>query len=296
MTGGVIRAWYQASRAPFFVATLIPLVLGGMLASVNGVWDGGRWLAVLLASFFVHLNTNLANDYFEYFSGADAGESIGGSRVLQEGKITLGQIKIVMIILYMLACAIGLWLVWISRVWWLLGVMGFSFFSSIFYTARPIRYGYHGLGELFVGINMGPVMVVGTYAALGNSFSWDALWLSLPVGIMVAMILYYQSLPDIDTDQRVGKLTLAVRFGRKRAIWGYRLFAVAAILAMILAVIARLVHPLALLTIFTIIPVYRMDRIIDTTGDWVALHGRGGPVRGFYFMNGVLLILGVALN
>ncbi len=39
----------------------------------------------------------------------------------------------------------------------------FSAFSSYFYVAPPIRYGYHGLGELFVGINMGPVMVAGTY-------------------------------------------------------------------------------------------------------------------------------------
>ena len=37
----------------------------------------------------------------------------------------------------------------------------FAFFSSLFYVAPPIRYGYHGLGELFVAINMGPIMVDG---------------------------------------------------------------------------------------------------------------------------------------
>jgi len=32
VTGDTLRAWYQASRAPFFVATLIPLTLGGVIA------------------------------------------------------------------------------------------------------------------------------------------------------------------------------------------------------------------------------------------------------------------------
>ena len=31
----------------------------------------------------------------------------------------------------------------------------FAFLSSLFYVAPPIRYGYHSLGEVFVGINMG---------------------------------------------------------------------------------------------------------------------------------------------
>ena len=85
--GSSMKAWIQASRAPFFVATLIPLGLGGALSWRMGAWSLGRWMIVLTASFLVHLATNLANDYFEYFEGVDDGDSIGGSRVIQEGKI-----------------------------------------------------------------------------------------------------------------------------------------------------------------------------------------------------------------
>jgi len=295
LSSGIFRAWCQASRPQFYVATLIPLALGAVLAASENDWNLLRWLAVLIASFLVHLNTNLANDYFEYFSGADEGDSIGGSRVLQEGKITLTQIRSFMIIAYAIACLIGIWVLLITRAWWLTGIMIFAFLSSIYYTARPVRYGYHGLGELFVGINMGPVMVVGTYAALTGRFSTRPLWLSIPVGIMVALILYYQSLPDIESDRKIGKYTLAVRLGRKGSLWGYRGFIAVTYIAVALLVWHGDLHFSALLTLITLPPAVMVDKMIRTMPDWVELHSRGGKVRLFYLLNGLIIVLAAAL-
>lgn len=285
-----LRAWYQASRPPFFVATLIPLALGGAVASREGGWDTLRWLVVLTASFLVHLCTNLANDYFEYRS-ADTGDSIGGSRVLQERKITPLEIRNALFLLYFLAMLCGIWIVLVSQVWWLIPVMMFSFFSSLFYTAPPIRYGYHGLGELFVGINMGPVMVAGTAAALSGHLIPRGLWLSVPIGLMVALILYYQSLPDIEADRRAGKLTLAARLEKRSALWGFRLFVAATLTSVALLVLARLLSPVALVSLLTIFLAYRIDRMIRTTFHWKDLHDQGGPVRLFYVLNGLILVL-----
>ena len=89
MTGDTLKAWAQASRLPFFVATFIPLIIGwSMAVKTTGAVRPGRFLLVLLGSLIVHLITNLANDYFDHLVGTDAGESIGGSRVIQEGKIS----------------------------------------------------------------------------------------------------------------------------------------------------------------------------------------------------------------
>lgn len=294
MTRETLRAWFQASRAPFFVATLVPLSLGGVVACNEGGWDAGRWCVVLLASFLVHLCTNLANDYFEYETGADSGDSIGGSRVIQEGKITPTQIGKALVLLYSIAFACGLWILWDSRLWWLGTVMAFAFFSSLFYTAPPIRYGYHGLGELFVGINMGPVMVAGTASAVVGRFVPLAFWLSLPIGFMVAMILYYQSLPDIEADAAVGKRTLAVRLGKPTALWGFRLFVAATMISIFGLILAGLVHPAALISLVTLVLAYSVDRTIRVTEDWKDLHDRGGKVRLFYLANGLILILSVA--
>ncbi len=290
-----LAAWYQASRAPFFVATLIPLVLAAVVAHYAGAWNPVRWLVICLASFLVHMNTNLANDYFDYFSGADSGDSIGGSRVLQEGKLTLCAIRRAMIVFYMVALVCGLWIVWVSQVWWLAAAMLFSFFSSLFYTAPPVRYGYLGLGELSVGLNMGPVMVASTAAALADGFVPRAFWLSIPIGLMVAMILYYQSLPDIEADEAVGKRTIAVRLGKPAAIWGFRFFVAATLLSMILLAYQDLLHPAALCSLLTVALAYRTDRMIASTQDWKDLHDRGGQVRMFYLLNGLILILTVGV-
>jgi 1,4-dihydroxy-2-naphthoate octaprenyltransferase len=294
MRGGKLKAWYQASRPPFFVATLIPLGLGAVVAHTEGPWSTARWVMLLFAAFLVHLATNLGNDYFDYAFGADTGESLGGSRVLQQGKLTAAEIRDAMILCYVGACLVGLWIVWTTEVWWLLALMLVAFLSSLFYTAPPIRYGYLGLGELFVGLNMGPVMVVGTAAALTGQFVPRALWLSVPVGLMVAMILYYQSLSDIEEDRAVGKLTIAARLGQPRAIWGVRFFFAASLAAIALLVAAGLLHPAALISLGTGAIAYRIDAMIERTSNWKELHDRGGPVRLFYLANGLIIVLTVA--
>ena len=295
MNASKLQAWYQASRAPFFVATLIPLSLAGVIAYKQDGWDTARWLVILLASFLVHMNTNLANDYFDFLSGADAGESIGGSRVLQDGKLTLSEIRSAMILFYLVAFVCGLWIVWVTQLWWLTLLMLFSFVSSLFYTAPPVRYGYLGLGELFVGINMGPIMVAGGAAAISGRFIPEAVWLSLPIGFMVAMILYYQSLPDIDEDRAVGKRTVASRLGQPSAIWGERFFVAITLTSIILLVTSCLLSPVALTSLLTLMMAWRTDRLIRLTGNWKDLHERGGQVRLFYLINGVIIIVSVGL-
>lgn len=283
-------AWYQASRPPFFIATLIPLALGGVLASQQGSWDALRWTVVLIASFLVHLSTNLANDYFDYLSGADEGDSLGGSRVLQDGKITLKQLRNALIFLYTIAFLCGVWIVRVSGAWWLVPLMLFSFFSSLFYTAPPVRYGYKGLGELFVGINMGPIMVVGTSGALTGHFLPQSFWLSLPIGFMVALILYYQSLSDIQADEAVGKYTLAARLGHEKAIWGYRALVLASFASIILLVFNGLLPSISWICLAGILQACRVDKMIQSSQDWRDLHDRGSGVRLLYLSVGLVLI------
>ena len=59
------------------------------MAAEQGAWDGARWSVILVASFLVHLATNLANDLFDHLSGVDREETLGGSRALQQGKIKI---------------------------------------------------------------------------------------------------------------------------------------------------------------------------------------------------------------
>lgn len=287
-----IKAWIQASRPPFFIATLIPIVIGWLMAKSQG-WNGGRFLLVLVACFVVHFVTNIANDYFDYVQGTDSGNAIGGSRVIQQDKITLTQLGWAIILLYFIGFIISLYIVFGLKLYGLAPLILFAFFSSLFYVAPPIRYGYHGLGELLVAINMGPIMVVGTYWVIAGKPSLDVFFVSVPVGLMVASILYYQSLPDINTDEAAGKRTLAVRLRKQGACFVLILWLTVIYFTIIALVISGLLTWLSLLSLLTVPIFLKLIRIVRSTEDWILLDQYGKYVRMLYFFNGIAIILGV---
>ena len=166
-----------------------------------------------------------------------------------------------------------------------------AWFGSYFYVAPPIRYGYRGFGELSVGINMGPVMVVGTYWVISGRVDWAPVLISIPIGLMVAVILYYQSLPDIETDRAVRKYTVAVRLGRRRAFYGLIVFWIMIYSSIIGLVLAGYLGWPALLSLLTIPLLLRLLRIMTGIGDWVELDRYGKYVRILYLLNGIAILI-----
>jgi 1,4-dihydroxy-2-naphthoate octaprenyltransferase len=294
MNRETLHHWIQASRPPFFIATFIPLAAGWILAGKLGAWHPWRMLLVLLGSFMVHLATNLADDYFDHVQGTDDGDSIGGSRVIQEGKITPRTILKALILLYALALGIALCAMAVLDLWILTPFVLLAWFGSYFYVAPPIRYGYRGFGELSVGINMGPVMVVGTYWVISGRVDWAPVLISIPIGLMVAVILYYQSLPDIETDRAVRKYTVAVRLGRRRAFYGLIVFWIMIYGSIIGLVLAGYLGWPALLSLLTIPLLLRLLRIMKGIGDWVELDRYGKYVRILYLLNGIAILIALS--
>jgi len=294
MNREALRHWIQASRPPFFIATFIPLAAGWILAGRLGAWRPWRMLLVLLGSFMVHLATNLADDYFDHLQGTDKGLSIGGSRVIQEGKIAPRTILKVVILLYALAFGIALCTMAVLGLWGLTPFVLLAWFGSFFYVAPPIQYGYRGLGELSVGINMGPVMVVGTYWVISGRVDWAPFLISIPIGLMVAVILYYQSLPDMETDLAVHKYTVAVRLGRRRAFYGLLVFWGIIYCSIIGLVRAGYLAWPALLSLLTIPLLIRLLNIMSGIGDWVELDRYGKYIRILYLLNGIAILIALS--
>ena len=286
-----LKAWIQASRPPFFIATLVPLVIGWALAK-EGALHGIKFLLVVTAALMVHLATNLANDYFEHKEGTDEGEAIGGSRVIQEGKLSPQAILNAIIILYFLAFVAAFYIMIAYDLFVLSPLIMFAFLSSLFYVAPPVRYGYHGLGEVFVGINMGPIMVVGTYMLMTGHAGLRPLLVSLPVGLMVASILYYQSLPDMKTDRKAGKRTLAVRLGKTGSYYGLIFFFVGIYGSITALALAGFLSYLSIICLVGIPVFLKMLRIVKKTEDWVLLDQYGKYARILYFINGLAIIAG----
>ena len=291
MSNETMRAWYQASRPPFYIASLVPIVLGTVLASHEQSINWILFAVVILSSFMVHLCTNLANDLFDHMAGTDSGESIGGSRVIQQGRISTRQITVALFVLYGLAAMGGLYILLATQTWWLAGYMLLAFICSLFYTAPPLRLGYRGLGEITVFLSMGPLMVTGAYAVQTGNVSLEVLLLSLPTGIMVAMILFFQSLPDMETDRKCGKRTVAVRMGREISIKFIRLLGTVAVGMIILLEMNGFLSLLALLSLATLPLLMQVVDLLKRTPDWQDVHDKGKRVRLFYLLNGIVIIM-----
>ena len=72
----------------------------------------------------------------------------------------------------------------------------------LFLFGTPSAAGGDGLGELSVGLAFGPFLVIGTAAALTGRFLPTALFVSLPVGVLItAVILINELLTSIVTSR-----------------------------------------------------------------------------------------------
>lgn len=299
-----IRAWWQACRPPFFITAAIPVTLALALAfRLQGGVSPSQWgvYALLLAGCFMGLTiANLANDLFDHILGVDGGDNIGGSRVIQSGLISPRQLSMVLLLLTPATLVVGGVLILglppaLRPVLW--GLSLFAVASAVFYVAPPIRYGHRALGEVFVCLNMGFIMVSAGATLLLGRFDPRSLALALPVGLMVAGVLYYQSLPEIETDLAAGKHTLANTLGKDGAALVFRLWwpAVWVLLGNLWATgLADWPVALGLLGLPFYVAACRRIRAAGH-GDWLPLDAHGHLVRKCYLISGAALILGVAL-
>lgn len=222
------------TRAPFLSATLVPLVIAAAaVASVTGL-GGLPWgafaLAVLGASA-LHIAANTSNDYFDHQSGADEANNeyflpfSGGSRAIELGLITPRGLFTIALAALGVALLTGALLAAFVTPWVLaFGLVGA--FAAWFYTAPPLKLVHRkGLGELFIGLCFGPLLVGGALAVLTGDLTpalvEQALWLGVPPGLLTTAILWINQFPDYESDKLVGKNNLVVVLGKENARYGY---------------------------------------------------------------------------
>lgn len=286
------RGWlfFSATRVPFLTATLVPVLLGALIARHHGFSAWWHTVLALVGAMAIHLGLNVVNDVYDTESGADAANVTptafsGGSRVIQYGLVTLSQMKRMALVLYGIGIAIGLFLA-VTRGWGLLWLGVAGVFLSIFYTAPPFKLAYRGLGDVAVALGFGPIMVLGAYYVVAQRYSWEAFYASLPVAILIMLVLYANQVPDRKGDAIGGKRTVAVRYSPQAITRGYLGFV---ILAGALIVIGAFTL-MPIWTLLGLLPfpfgwrVYQALRqhydapyeLMPALGENVALHGLSG--------------------
>ena len=298
-----IFTWLVIMRLPFLTATFVPLLVGAAVANFLGYDVSWGWLGLtVLGGSLLHIGTNTANDYFDHTSGTDEANYnymvpySGGSRSIQMGLISAKGMLTVSLVAFLLSAVVGVPLIQKAGmdVLWL-GLIGFV--SGFFYTAPPFRFASRkGLGELLIGLNFGPLMVAGSGLVQTGQILPEALLAGIPIGLLVAAIVYVNEFPDHDGDKATGKDTLIVVFGLEQARLGYVFLVVGAFVSII---VMALNGTLPTLSLIALPAAYLGIRAVQTLykyyNDRLLLPANAGTIN-MHLLTGLLFCIGIWLG
>ncbi len=218
----LLKAVVSGARPKTLAAGLVPVWLGGVLAwKLKGDFDAWLWSCTLLGALCIQIATNFFNDAVDGKKGADGENRTGPRRLTGTGEMSFGQVMVLGSVFLTGAVIFGAFLC-MARGWPMVLIGLPSLFLAYGYTGGPFPLAYRGLGEIFVILFFGFIAVMGTVFVQTGTWPNEAILLGAQVGLLSAVLISVNNFRDREEDARVGKKTLAVRFGSKFAagiIW-----------------------------------------------------------------------------
>jgi 1,4-dihydroxy-2-naphthoate octaprenyltransferase len=235
-----MNKWILGARPRTLSAAIAPVVVASALAGSDFNWF--RAALALKVGVWLQIGVNYANDYSDGVKGTDENR-IGPTRLVASGLASARAVKNAAFISFGIASIAGLWLSLLtSPLLILIGILAIA--AAWGYTGGKNPYGYSGLGEVSVFTFFGLVATMGTYYVQTESLTVLSFVVAIPMGALSCAILEVNNIRDRAQDELVGKRTLAVRLGDRKARF---LFVSLLVLAHVAAV-ATLI-PTAMLTL-----------------------------------------------
>src|SRR5579885_1509695 len=205
---GRLAFFAQTTRAGALPVMVVPVVLGTALAWYQQrVFNIGFFLLAFVGALAAHLGANVINDVFDFRSGADqaaATQDSGGEQQtvptgsvhLLSGKMTLRQYEVLTVILFAVGLVCGV----VLTIWrpWTLAFAVAGFLLAFFYVAPPVP-------------------LVGACYVQAGTVTWQAVAVSIPVGLYTMMVLYFHHFLHWRADRAVGKMSPVAALGETRA-------------------------------------------------------------------------------
>ena len=214
-----LKAWILAARPKTLTGAAVPVMIGIACAVAMYGWCGIRVVPAVLCMLFaliMQVDANFINDYFDFMKGTDDEQRLGPKRACAQGWITASAMRRGLFVTTLLACIVGLPLVYYGG--WEMIMVGLA--CVVFCFLYTISFSYIGLGDLLVLVFFGIVPVCMTYwltappTAL-TSIPFAVVLMSIACGLIIDTLLVVNNYRDIDNDRRAGKLTLIVRIGER---------------------------------------------------------------------------------
>ena len=139
-----IALWWRAVRPFSFTVSVIPPILGAVLAVLGNPGLEINWfrlILTLIGCMTAHAGANLLSDYYDYKVHVDREDTFGSSgllvgKIMQPKQIFKGGVIVISV-----ALGIGLYLVSVTpNGLFLLGLIFIGGILGVFYTAQPFAF------------------------------------------------------------------------------------------------------------------------------------------------------------
>ena len=213
-----LKFWIKNARDIALPQSILPALLAVSMAAVHPDFS---WWSALVALFGVvcaHLGFNLADDYFDYrHNDVEARKKVTAEgfrthmekcHYIESGEATPKELLMAMCAFLAVAGVAG-GVVWWFRGWPVAVLTLAGLLLGISYSGKPLELGYHGLGELVIGVMFGPLLMIGMQFAACGVFDDKIVWVSAAVGLLVTNIVYSHAVLDLKADAQAGKMTFA---------------------------------------------------------------------------------------
>lgn len=256
-----IKPWLSAMRLRTLPLSVSGIILGGCFAFYNGKFNLWVFALAILTTIALQVLSNLANDYGDGVRGTDNDERVGPQRALQSGAITpdemMDGIKLNIIIVIILTMI----LIWnafdagsILYILLFFVLAGLSVYAALNYTMGRSPYGYRALGDVFVFVFFGLISTLGSYLLFTHRLDHVVILPSISIGLLSVGVLNLNNMRDMDPDTNAGKITLAIKLGKKGAKRYHYALILGAMLITVLFSILYYVEPYNFMYLIAFIP------------------------------------------
>ena len=256
-----LKVWLLETRPQFLLLSVVLVLLGTAIARHEGCFDLLKFVLTLIGLLLAHSSVNILNDYFDYKSGIDLETNrtpfSGGSGILPAGLLKPKGVYIYGVGCLLAAFLIGIYLCTVSG-WKLLPLILLGGPVIYFYTSHLAKW---LMGELWAGLGLGILPVMGTYFVQTGRYSLEAFIASLAAGFLTANLLLLNEFPDIEADKKGGRYNLIIALGPRNASRLYAGLVVLTYLSIIGGVVFKLMPPLTLIGFHSILFAYKAVKI-----------------------------------
>ncbi len=297
-----IKAYWRSVRPWSFTVSVIPPILGMVIALLDYPEVPVKWLhfmLTLIGCVLFHGGTNAFSDYFDFKKRVDREGTYGGSRVLVDKLMAPRELWWWSVVLFVLAGAIGIWLVLQSPdPSLMIALIIVGFVLGAFYTMAPLRLKYLALGDVGVFLAFGSLMVLGSYLVQTARFSWSPVLYALPVALLVDAILHSNNLRDIPFDAAVNIKTVPILIGEKRAQQMYYTLVVGAYVLIPVLILTAKLPWISLITFLSLPVALKLMRMVRDKNKMPLEKFAiiDGATAQLHMMFGVLLIVALLLH